>query len=66
MDEAPKIIQRYISQKCIGYNANFTKTYYESVAVFTDGTTATIYETRQGDNATIDYSLTQPIVEVSV
>lgn len=59
-----KIIQRYISQKCIGYNANFTETYYESVAVFTDGTTATIYETQQGNNATIGYSLIRPTVEV--
>lgn len=66
MDKAPKIIQRYISRKCIGYNADFTKTYYESVAVFADGTTATIYETQQGDDVTIGYLTTRPMVEVPV
>jgi len=39
-----KIVNRYISNKLIGYNRDYTCSYYENVVEWTDGTTQTVYE----------------------
>ena len=38
-----KIIERYLSQKCIGYNGNFTMAKYEEVVQYQDGSTEIVY-----------------------
>ena len=38
-----KIIKRFLWQKCVGYNGDFTYEYLEGVAEFVDGTTGPVH-----------------------
>lgn len=36
-------IVKFVSQHCVGYSPDFTRTYYEGSAEFSDGTTRKVY-----------------------
>ena len=40
-----KKFKRYISQQCMGYNADFSQSHFENVVEFQDGSLKTMYST---------------------
>lgn len=62
-----KIVNRYISNELIGYNRDYTQTYYRNVVEWTDGTTQTVYEVHSNGElyGKPRYLYSCPLVEVS-
>ena len=44
-------VKSFISQRCIGYSADFNRTHFENVVEYSDGTVKTMYSTHKKDTS---------------